>query len=270
MIQSSVHPTALRAGDVFALPKTVGLFEKRPAVEWVTFVGIDLLRDGYQLHYVRAAGERQGESGVVSVKTNASLVLRRPTAVHRIAFAGASGTGKTTRATAVAKALGLPLCPVGSRSVAEAMGYDSPYDVDRAGQRAAFQARLLLEKRVWEKDHEGTGFVTDRTHYDNLAYTTMHCPEALSSALIGDVVRFSEIYTTIVFCPMGTFWDVGKDSARVPQQGYHEMFEILVEGMIRRFAQTETGHGPLFVARKADPQWLLGVMGWDKVEGSAP
>lgn len=57
----------------------------------------------------------------------------------RIAFAGSSGTGKTTLAKYVAEHLKIPFNPVGARSVAESLGFideetgePRPYDVDRA------------------------------------------------------------------------------------------------------------------------------------------
>lgn len=257
MITSSIHPSALRFGDVFALPVKVGVFDKAPPPTWCKVVDLDLMRDGVQVHYERL--DAPGALRAVTIGRTESVVLRRPDAVKRIAFAGASGTGKTTRAKAVAEALGLPICPIGSRSVAEAMGFASPYDVDAAGQRDAFQARLLSEKQQWEQEHAATGFVTDRTHYDNLAYTAMHCPDVLSAALLDDVIAFSSLYTSIVFCPMKVFWSLGEDSARVPRQGYHQMYEILVEGLLRR---SDHRQDAVVVASSPDPQKLLRDMGW--------
>src|SRR5579884_1906638 len=90
----------------------------------------------------------------------------------RIAFCGASGTGKTTLAEHVAKKYGLEMNPVGSRSVAKDMGFESPYDADKAGRRAEFQRRLVDSKREWEATHDS--FVTDRTTFDNLTYMALH------------------------------------------------------------------------------------------------
>src|SRR5450631_4116837 len=90
----------------------------------------------------------------------------------RTAFAGSSGTGKSVLTTFIHEKYGYPINPVGSRSVAQAMGFASPYDVDKAGKRAEFQRRLFVEKCNWEDAHES--FVTDRTHIDNLIYSSMH------------------------------------------------------------------------------------------------
>ena len=53
----------------------------------------------------------------------------------RIAFAGSSGTGKTTLAAWASEKYGLPMCPVGSRSTAKRLGFDNPYDVDFADRK---------------------------------------------------------------------------------------------------------------------------------------
>src|SRR6185436_16486766 len=90
----------------------------------------------------------------------------------RIAFSGAAGTGKSHLAKIVAEWLSLPMCPVGSRTVCKEMGFEHAYDVDKAGMRPEFQKRLCRAKREWEADT--AAFVTDRSHLDNLAYTSLH------------------------------------------------------------------------------------------------
>src|SRR5271165_1540913 len=90
----------------------------------------------------------------------------------RIGLAGASGTGKSFLANWLSDTYNLPFNPVGSRSVALAMGFASPYDVDKAGKRAEFQLRLVTEKLAWEAAHDS--FVSDRTTMDNLAYSMLH------------------------------------------------------------------------------------------------
>src|SRR5882724_92658 len=92
----------------------------------------------------------------------------------RVAIAGASGTGKTTLAEAIADRYGLPINPVGARLIAASMNLSSPYDVDKLELRAEFQRKLFHGKRYWESQHHC--FVTDRTIFDNLAYCLLHVP----------------------------------------------------------------------------------------------
>jgi predicted ATPase len=151
----------------------------------------------------------------------------------RIAFAGASGTGKSTLAEFVAKEFGLPVNPVGSRSVSKAMGFESPYDVDKAGKRAEFQRRLVTEKRAWEDAHES--FVVDRTTLDNLAYTMLHDVHCVDDALLESVVQGVLRYTHVIYCPVAAFCNPGNDTARVQSLAYHQLYDVLIEGLVDRY-----------------------------------
>jgi predicted ATPase len=151
----------------------------------------------------------------------------------RLAFAGASGTGKSTLAEHVSKAFGIPLNPVGSRSVAKAMGFDNPYDVDKAGKRAEFQRRLVVEKMAWEAEHES--FVVDRTTMDNLAYTLMHDVAAIDAELLKTAVAGLQRYTHIVYCPVGAFCNPGTDPARVKDPTYHKLYDIVIKALLDKY-----------------------------------
>jgi len=150
----------------------------------------------------------------------------------RLAFAGASGTGKTTLAAYAAELLGLPVNPVGSRSVAAAMGFASPYDVDRAGRRAEFQRRLLAEKVAWEREHDA--FVTDRTTLDNLAYLALHDVGSVDSEILAQASDGARRYTHVVYC-QGVFPRAIEDPARVSDLAYHAVFDALLDGLILRY-----------------------------------
>jgi hypothetical protein len=150
----------------------------------------------------------------------------------RVALSGASGTGKTTLARFVAEAYGLPVNPVGSRSVAKAMGFGNPYDVDVAGRRAEFQRRLLTEKLEWEAAHEGSGFVTDRTCLDNLVYTILHDVHSVDGKALDDVHVGMSRYTHVLFCPMDSFFKLDGDQARVASPTYHRVFEEVLYGLL--------------------------------------
>lgn len=141
----------------------------------------------------------------------------------RIAFCGASGTGKSTIAKWLAEQLGLPFCDVGSREIAAKMGFASPYDVDRAGMRGAFQRKLFAAKRSWEEQR--ASFVTDRTHFDNLAYTRIHSPEVATKDYERACVEASSRYTHVFVCPTHAFHDIGTDPARVRDRDYHQRYE---------------------------------------------
>lgn len=151
----------------------------------------------------------------------------------RLAFCGASGTGKSTLAQHVAESFNVPLNPIGSRSVSKAMGYASPYDVDAAGQRAEFQRRLLANKVLWERTHDA--FVTDRTPFDNLAYTIIHDVRAVDECMLQSVLIGAERYTHIVFCPVDQFCSLDGDGARVLDLTYQRLYEVVLGGLFTHF-----------------------------------
>lgn len=187
----------------------------------------------------------------------------------KIAFCGASGTGKTTLAEFLAGKLELPLNPVGSRSVAKSLGFESPYDVDRAslveylswltdarvGQeteetqrrdaarwateqfnveettcRSLFQRRLLLDKIEWEQEHDS--FVTDRTVVDNFVYSALHDCRNVGEEYLEKAEEHVKQYDLIIFCTMDTFHDTAGDPKRVSERAYHQIFELFCDGTL--------------------------------------
>lgn len=183
----------------------------------------------------------------------------------RIAFAGASGTGKTTLAARLANALRLPLNSVGSRSTARSMGFASPYDVDHADadvyhqvldtdptdvafaaqqarvrwklesrtMRADFQRRLQHDKMEWERTQ--ASFVTDRSSVDDLVYALLHCPEVVTKDFMRRALDGHERYTHIFLCHTRHFHHVGDDPARVRDLDYHLRFELVLFGTIAQW-----------------------------------
>lgn len=151
----------------------------------------------------------------------------------RVAFAGASGTGKTTLAKWISQTYKIPMNPIGSRTVAKAMGFENPYDVDKAGRRAEFQRSLIAQKRGWEDAHDS--FVVDRTTLDNLVYTMLHDVSTIDRELLDDIVEGLQRYTHIVFCPMAVFVHTGKDPSRVDSTVYHELYDATLRSLLQKY-----------------------------------
>jgi predicted ATPase len=163
----------------------------------------------------------------------------------RIAFAGSSGTGKSTLLNAVNASFKLPALAVQTRDVARQMGFASPYDVDAAGKRCEFQELLLDSKVTAEKFTKS--FITDRTVVDVLTYYALHESRHVTSEIIKKARSAYARYTHVFLCPMDTFFEPGDDPARLGAsfRGYHETFEELCFSWIHSFANATHMGGPL-------------------------
>lgn len=148
----------------------------------------------------------------------------------RIGFAGCSGTGKTYLAKAVAERFGWPFNPIGARSVAEAMGFKSPYDVNRAGKRGEFQETLFKMKKKWEAEHEH--FVSDRTYLDDLTYSALHMAQDLDDDAIERYARAMSRYDLVFVTPKSVFQQLDPSGVHVLRRAYHEIYEQLITGWI--------------------------------------
>lgn len=152
---------------------------------------------------------------------------------RRIAFVGASGTGKTSCLQGVNAQANLPVLHSQARALSAQMGFASPYDVDAVGRRGEFQRRLLEQKIDDEKDRQS--FISDRSVVDVLTYYAMHDPVNMDDALIESSKLAFDHYTHVFLCPMGAVWKPGDDTARVKNRGYHRIFQELCFAWVRKF-----------------------------------
>ena len=182
----------------------------------------------------------------------------------RIALCGAAGTGKTTLVKIISEITNIEINPVGARSVAQGMGFDSPYDVDAAGARAAFQERLLAEKLGWERQCDS--FITDRTYFDHVAYCMMHCPEVLTPTALQMCADGLRLYDAIFFCPISAFHNLSNDPQRKHDKVYQRTFDMLLRGLFEEVAPEGILHSagesvfpnplpPVFVLKEGDKHW---------------
>jgi nicotinamide riboside kinase len=99
-------------------------------------------------------------------------ILSCMTTTPRIALIGPSGSGKTTLATALARELGLPLITEQFREARRGAEATHPRDWDAMIQMA--QEVGVGNQYFQEKNHSGTGFVSDRSLYDFAVYDAIN------------------------------------------------------------------------------------------------
>lgn len=127
--------------------------------------------------------------------------------------------------------------PVGSRSVAQEMGFATAYESDAAGKRVEFQTRLIEAKTGWEASHDE--FVTDRTTFDNLVYSMMHGAAGVTDQYFERAVEGLKRYEYIVYCPVSVFIDLHGDPARVSNMTYHLLYDATLWGLLQKFRPPE-------------------------------
>jgi len=87
----------------------------------------------------------------------------------RIALCGRGGTGKTTLAAELSRVLALPLISEQVRVAAKRLGHKSITGLSRDA-RVMLQTAALCSQATMEELHSASGFVSDRSRMDYLAY----------------------------------------------------------------------------------------------------
>lgn len=87
----------------------------------------------------------------------------------KIALCGRGGTGKTTLAGELSRILALPLISEQVRVAARRLGIDDIRNMQVA-ERIVLQTAALCSQATMEELHSASGFVSDRSRFDYLAY----------------------------------------------------------------------------------------------------
>ncbi len=189
----------------------------------------------------------------------------------RIAISGASGTGKTTLARALAEHYQLPINPIGARDVAKEMGFDNPYDVDQAGKRVEFQGRLFEAKRQWEMEHDS--FISDRSYLDNLTYCALHMAEHVTEEMVERFMVAMERYDVVFVLKSEDFQQLD-DGIRQTNPRYHRLYDLILRSFIseknrRSERSIFYGLGPDHREKHA-VNYIGTVENWKRLCGAAP
>lgn len=153
---------------------------------------------------------------------------------HRIGITGSAGTGKSTLAAALARALGVPHVPEAMRGMLEA-GFDF-HDLTRQGHMDLLRRQTDdLSRRLAAAPG---GLVTDRTPLDFAAFwlsNGYHVDDpAATAALLERAVAAMADYTAVILLPWGRFTPAA-DRVRSQNPWLHLHFQTVMEGLCGRW-----------------------------------
>lgn len=182
----------------------------------------------------------------------------------RVAFTGASGTGKTSCADAVFSRLEA-MRPLGSPPIArlsvdgrEMLEVLAQRSVDGAVPELRVAFQLLYVGAKIQLERQSSSFLVDRSFGDVLAYWRVHCEHVVSGSLNQRISRFCldrvQLYDIHLFFPVGLV-PFEPDGYRNTEVEYHLHFESVLLDVYR-----EAGVDPVAVPagsihRRAD--WVV-------------
>lgn len=117
----------------------------------------------------------------------------------KIAFCGRGGTGKTTLAHQLSHRLGLPIISECIRTTTAEVGYGGVRALTR-DQRIVVQTLAFDKQLAMEAAYARSGFVSDRSVFDYIAYTQELIPE-FDTAFMQRMVAGTAPYTVLFHVP---------------------------------------------------------------------
>lgn len=155
--------------------------------------------------------------------------------MYRIAVSGAHGVGKTTLATSLAKELGLPLIGEVAREVAQGFGFKTTGEImaSNPGKKTLYQINVFYTQIKTEKGRK-RGFVSDRSVFDNLAYSLFYGLYSTVSYLLDEAVAHSRNYSLIVYCPIPTSDGPADDGFRLTDKESQTQVDKILRGLVEQ------------------------------------
>jgi predicted ATPase len=157
----------------------------------------------------------------------------------RIAFTGASSTGKTTLALALeAEREFAVVAParlnVDARRLLLNLGFTSGIDSMSREDRRAFQRRYFTEKR--QNEDGRTDYFTERSFVDIAAFwiDTSTDPDELTSDFVNECEMAARWYDLHVYLPVGVI-PLEADGLRSNSAAYHSAIDSSVRRLLQRW-----------------------------------
>ena len=155
----------------------------------------------------------------------------------RVGCVGAGGTGKTTTAQTVEKALKVPFNKSASRIVYEELGLTEAKCAKLPDNEKYGLQFKIFDKKI-ELDKAFT-YISDRTLLDHWAYCLMYCEAFIPDEQyfeFEDKVRthMRTIYSHIFYFPFGYWFEKG-DGVRQDHQSWQSAIDAIIVGYIHRW-----------------------------------
>ncbi len=157
----------------------------------------------------------------------------------KIAVIGASSTGKSSLATLLARKYSLPLIREQARVVLAEMGMTLSEIRADPKHTVRFQQTVLEYQIASELECHHTGFISDRSVFDNLTLFLRHCP--LTPELIKDYTdkvfkHYRENpYDLLIFLRSGEF-PIVDDGVRTPDPLYQAQIDGMILAILKLFS----------------------------------
>lgn len=158
----------------------------------------------------------------------------------KIGFTGTGGTGKSTTLNILKErgTLGVPVLPSVTREVFEEFGaLEADQELWTPQQKKDLQMAIFKKRWEREEEYKETGFISDRTAIDHLAYCLHRCYEAFTDdeieKLYEDTRLNMESYDLIFYFPI--YFTPPSDGMRQTGNGYRKIIDYIIQGIIMDF-----------------------------------
>lgn len=157
----------------------------------------------------------------------------------KIALLGSSSTGKTTLSSALSKELALPLIREQARVVLAVLGKTLKELRSKPEEILNFQKMVLEYQIASELECAESGFVSDRSVFDNLTLYLRHCPLIPNEVDNYRSIVFkhyeSHPYDFLIFLRPGEF-PMEEDGVRTPDPIYQSQIDGMMLAILRLFS----------------------------------
>lgn len=157
----------------------------------------------------------------------------------RIGHVGAGGTGKTTLAKLLAKALDLSYKPGVAREIYHERGLVETSQEKMGPEQLLELQTAIFERKVYQDKYHGKNVVFDRTLVDHLAYCLYRCQGALTDQKTKELELQTQegmkSYGLVIYHPAHEWtMKIEDDGFRANTRAYRTLMDCLIRGLLHK------------------------------------